>query len=132
MYAAASFKILLLASKPIVIYKLLLSIFITLYYIVYMIRLLVGVVLTSSINPNSSLQVLFVAMKPNKKRSAISRLYIPLLMLRNMGIALILVFLSSTPELQIGMSFGVCVLFTIYSMIWCPYSLLTRLIVHLF
>ena len=58
-------------------------------------------------------------------------MYIPAFIIRNMLIAMLLVFVSSNPVHQALSFFIILLLFSAYSIFFCPYPTLLRVFIHL-
>ncbi len=61
-----------------------------------------------------------------------SRLYVPLMLVRSVLISTLLVVLSSNPFGQIVSCLGVLVLWCVYSFCYCPYRFYLRVFVRVF
>ena len=58
-------------------------------------------------------------------------MFIPVLILRNQIFSVFVVTLSSYPTAQIASCGAVLIIYTIYSLIYCPYQPLLRVCIHL-
>ena len=76
--------------------------------------------------------VLFSCFYSQKKKITLSRLYIPMIMLRSLLISTALVFLAFYPVGQIVSSLIIFIIFTIYSFCYCPYYFYLSVFVHIF
>lgn len=106
--------------------QLILSCLLFLFYLLYIFRL--GHL---SFNVSSSDKVICYGFVRNKIKSLASRLYVPVICLRNMLICMALVFGASNGAWQSGAGLGIWVFFMVYSLGWCPYSKAFRVFLHL-
>lgn len=136
-YSAFSFKALLnvqlkLNGFQLSQLKLALSIIICAYYIIYLIRLLVG---CYRYNPQSSgtknsLRLLFHEFKSLSK-SKLSKMFIPLQVSRNFVISILIVFLAHSPNYQAFSSLILLGAFLLLNLCICPYKGAARIYFHL-
>ena len=76
--------------------------------------------------------VLFSCFYSQKKKQVLSRIYVPMMMLRSLIISVALIFLAFNPIGQIVTALLVFALFTLYSFVYCPYYLYLRIFLHIF
>lgn len=137
LYAVASFKILATTNQNLQLGKLILSVLLVGYISFYTLRLLVGSYRFANkrneLPPGSTLKnplrILF-HLHLQEKSSPFNAIYVPILLLRNQLMSIVLVLFSSSPSLQILTSGVVLVVFSIYSLLCCPYTPMIRLSLH--
>jgi hypothetical protein len=76
--------------------------------------------------------VLFSCFYSYKKREALCRIYLPMMMLRSFIISIALVFIAYNPIGQIVTALLVFIVFTVYSFLYCPYYFYLSVFVHIF
>ena len=59
------------------------------------------------------------------------KLYVPFLMIRLVLGSVLIILLSAEPRLQVGSVLGVMVIWTIYSLLCCPYPKFCKIFIHL-
>jgi hypothetical protein len=126
--------------RPLSITLLLLSIAFIIYIIGYTFRLLIGAARFMKNNKNnlqnsnkmnkSSIEILFHKHEPLKNH-ILNAIFLPLLLIRNQLISVFMVMLSFNPIYQIASCGSIVVVFTIYSLVFCPYPLLLRVCLHI-
>jgi hypothetical protein len=106
--------------------KLVLSCLLLLIYLFYFFRLLYLVFYPSG----NSEKIICFGFDSNKKKSCLSRLYLPSLILRNTAIPLMIVMASNYPAAQSASCLCVLAIFMLYSLCCCPYPKLVRVFLH--
>lgn len=66
-----------------------------------------------------------------KSSKALGSAYIPLLLLRNQLISVFIVSFSFNPNIQLVSIGSIIVVYTIYSLVFCPYRPVLRVIIHI-
>lgn len=118
--------------------KLLLSILLFGYTLVYNVRLLIGCyrfakrkhTVPTGFRLSNSLKLLLHFHLPDKN-SSLNAVYVPALLLRNQLMSISIVVFSSNSSFQILSCGVILVLFTFYSLIFCPYSTMIKIGLHI-
>lgn len=135
MYGLASFKIIIFNFDIIDVnyFKLGFSALVLVYYIGYIVRLIVACKkYKGTKEENRQFLILFSCMEKAKKKSVLSRCYIPFMLLRSFIMALALVGLSSNAGSQIGAVVGIFLIWCLYSFCYCPYLFYIRIFIRLY
>lgn len=66
------------------------------------------------------------------KKNKLSRIYVPIIMVKSLVISLCLVFFAFTPIGQIITSLIIFIVFMVYSFCYCPYNLSLAIFIHIF
>ena len=76
--------------------------------------------------------IMYAGFNGQKKRNKLSRMYIPMLMVKSLVISLCLVFFAFTPIGQIITSLLIFIVFMVYSFCYCPYNFNLSIFIHIF
>ena len=127
----ASFRILL-DSHQVDIIKTVLSLLVAVYYLAYTVRLLVGCIREDITKKNSDISILYACFQPHNLKIPLKRLYLPFMMVRSIMISVFVVAFSNNALYQVGCSLAMSLIFTIYSLCYCPYGLYIKLFLRSF
>lgn len=113
--------------------SLTLSAIIVLYYVVYLLRLMIGCarakMQTQSKDQPSPLRLLFHMYRKNARKK-LNKIFLPLLMLRNIGISILIVLLAYNPLLQSGTCLSLVIFYMLLNFCICPYPGIMRAYFH--
>jgi hypothetical protein len=135
LYGLASFKIIIAGSgQDLDYFKLVLSAGLMGYYLIYLVKLIVAALRFKDTNSEDveRYKLLFAGFEISKHKFALSRIYLPLVMLSSMLTSLFLVVLSWDSRYQMASSLSLFFLWCLYSFCYCPYPFYLRLFIRIY
>lgn len=77
------------------------------------------------------IRILFFGFSPKSLKSQASRMYIPMIAIRNMLVCIGIVMASRSGQIQAAVTLGIYCIFVLYSFCCCPYNRAVRIFLHI-